>query len=142
MMMMIDEGAPEPHPQYMNSMNTCRTVLNILRGFENLDTDRFYRRLGMVLGGGTVLNCSRRGIVWTWGSLSLLKKISCFQLHRSKKLGKEGGKFIFIFYFDMEKLHSKVHFVHLYVDVQNTFIIICSEIFLTKTKVNLLGKCE
>ena len=26
----------------------------------------------MVLGGGTVLNCSRRGIVWTWGSLSLL----------------------------------------------------------------------
>ena len=26
----------------------------------------------MVLGGGTVLNCSRRGIVWTWGSSSLL----------------------------------------------------------------------
>ena len=23
----------------------------------------------MVLGGGTVLNCSRRGIVWTRGSL-------------------------------------------------------------------------
>ena len=22
----------------------------------------------MVLGGGTVLNCSRRDIVWTWGS--------------------------------------------------------------------------
>ena len=21
----------------------------------------------MVLGGGTVLNCSRRGIAWTWG---------------------------------------------------------------------------
>ena len=26
----------------------------------------------MVLEGGTVLNCSRRGIVWTWGSSSLL----------------------------------------------------------------------
>ena len=26
----------------------------------------------MVLGGGTVLNCSRKGIVWTWGSSSLL----------------------------------------------------------------------
>ena len=26
----------------------------------------------MVLGGGTVLNCSKRGIVWTWGSSSLL----------------------------------------------------------------------
>ena len=26
----------------------------------------------MVLGWGTVLNCSRRGIVWMWGSSSLL----------------------------------------------------------------------
>ena len=25
----------------------------------------------MVLGGGTVLNCSRRGIVRTWGSSNL-----------------------------------------------------------------------
>ena len=24
------------------------------------------------IGGGTVLNCSRRGIVWTWGHSSLL----------------------------------------------------------------------
>ena len=26
----------------------------------------------MVLGGSTVLNCSRRGIDWTWGRSSLL----------------------------------------------------------------------
>ena len=26
----------------------------------------------MVLGSGTVSNCSRRGIVWTWGSSNLL----------------------------------------------------------------------
>ena len=47
-------------------------VFKILRGFENLDPDRFFRWLEMVLGGGKVLNCSRRGIVWTWGSSSLL----------------------------------------------------------------------
>ena len=28
----------------------------------------------MVLGGGTVLNCSGKGIVWTLGSLSLLRE--------------------------------------------------------------------
>ena len=64
-------------------------------------------------------------------------KIPCFQLHRSNKLGKEGGKFIFIFYFDMEKLHRKVHFINLYVDVQNT-LLSAAEIFLTRSKVNLL----
>ena len=42
-------------------------VYKIWRGFENLDPDRFFQ----VIGGGTVLNCLRRGIVWTWGSLSL-----------------------------------------------------------------------
>ena len=26
----------------------------------------------MMLGGGTVLNCSRRDIVWTWGNSNLL----------------------------------------------------------------------
>ena len=46
-------------------------VFKILRGFENLDPERFFRWLEMVLGGGTVLNCSRRGIIWTWGSSSL-----------------------------------------------------------------------
>ena len=46
-------------------------VFKILRGFENLDPDRFFQVVEMVLGGGTVLNCSRRGIVWTWGSSSL-----------------------------------------------------------------------
>ena len=30
----------------------------------------------MVLGGGTVLNCSSRGIVWTWGSSSLLAEFA------------------------------------------------------------------
>ena len=45
-------------------------VFEILRGFENLNPDRFFRWLEMVLGGGTVSNCSRRGIVWTWGSSS------------------------------------------------------------------------
>ena len=47
-------------------------VFKILRGFENLYPDRFFRWFEMVLGGGTVLNCSRKGIVWTWRSSSLL----------------------------------------------------------------------
>ena len=47
-------------------------VFKILRGFENLDPDRFFRWLEIVLGGGTVLNCSRRGIAGMWGSSSLL----------------------------------------------------------------------
>ena len=37
-------------------------VFKILRGFENLDPDRFFQVIGdgMVLRGGTVLNCSRK----------------------------------------------------------------------------------
>ena len=37
----------------------------------------------------------------------------------------------------MDKLHSKVHFVHLYVDVQKT-LLFAAELFLTRSKVNLL----
>ena len=37
----------------------------------------------------------------------------------------------------MEKLHSKGHFVHLYVDVQNT-LLSAAEIFLIRSKVNLI----
>ena len=37
----------------------------------------------------------------------------------------------------MEKLHSKVHFVYLYGDVQNT-LLSAAEIFLTRSNVNLL----
>ena len=47
-------------------------VFTILRGFENLDPDRFVHVIGDGARKGTVLNCSRRGIVWTWGSSSLL----------------------------------------------------------------------
>ena len=36
----------------------------------------------MVLGGGTVLNCSRRGIAWTWGSSSLLAGFNCEKWNR------------------------------------------------------------
>ena len=32
----------------------------------------YKHRWEMVLGGGTVLNCSRRDIVWTWGNSNLL----------------------------------------------------------------------
>ena len=47
-------------------------VFKILRGFENLDPDRFFQVIGDGARRGTVLNCLRRGIVWTWGSSSLL----------------------------------------------------------------------
>ena len=47
-------------------------VFKILRGFEILDSDRFFQVIGDGARRGTVLNCSRRGIVWTWGSSSLL----------------------------------------------------------------------
>ena len=47
-------------------------VFKILRGFENLDPDRFFQVIGNDVRRGTVLNCSRRGIVSTWGSSSLL----------------------------------------------------------------------
>ena len=47
-------------------------VFKILRSFENLDPDRFFQVTGDGAMRGTVLNCSRRGIVWTWGSSSLL----------------------------------------------------------------------
>ena len=38
-------------------------VFKILRGFENLDPDRFFQVIGDGARRGTVLNCSRRGIV-------------------------------------------------------------------------------
>ena len=47
-------------------------VFKILRGFENLDPDRFFQVIGDGAKRGTVLNCSRRGIVWTWRSSSSL----------------------------------------------------------------------
>ena len=37
-----------------------------------MDPDRFFQVGGDGARRGTVLNCSRRGIVWTWRSLSLL----------------------------------------------------------------------
>ena len=40
-------------------------VFKILRGFENLDPYRFFHVIGDGARRGTVLNCSRRGIVWT-----------------------------------------------------------------------------
>ena len=40
-------------------------VFKILRAFENLDPDRFFQVIGDGARRGTVLNCSRRGIVWT-----------------------------------------------------------------------------
>ena len=52
-------------------------VFKILRGFENLDLDRFFQVIGDGARRGhslilcTVLNCTRRGIVWMWGNLSL-----------------------------------------------------------------------
>ena len=45
-------------------------VFKILRGFENLDPDRFFQVIGDGARRGTVLNCSGRCIVWTWGSSS------------------------------------------------------------------------
>ena len=47
-------------------------VFKILRGFENLDPDKFFQVDGDGVRRGTVLNCSRRDIVWTWGNSSLL----------------------------------------------------------------------
>ena len=47
-------------------------VFKILRGFENLDPNRFFQVIGDGARRGTVLNCWRRGIVWRWGSSSLL----------------------------------------------------------------------
>ena len=38
-------------------------VFKILRGFENLDPDRFFQVIGDEARRVTVLNCSRRGIV-------------------------------------------------------------------------------
>ena len=29
----------------------------------------------MVVGGGTVLNCSRRDIVWTWGKFKFASRV-------------------------------------------------------------------
>ena len=46
-------------------------VFKILRGF-NLDPDRFFQLIGDGARRSTVLNCSRRGIVWTWGNSNLL----------------------------------------------------------------------
>ena len=40
-------------------------VFKILKGFENLDPARFCQMIGDGARRGTVLNCSRRGIVWT-----------------------------------------------------------------------------
>ena len=40
-------------------------VFKILRGFENLDPERFFQVIRDGARRGTVLNCSRRGIVWT-----------------------------------------------------------------------------
>ena len=40
-------------------------VFKILGGFENLDPDSFFQVIGDGARRGTVLNCSRRGIVWT-----------------------------------------------------------------------------
>ena len=37
-----------------------------------MDPDRFFQVIGDGVRKGTVLKCSRRGIVWTWGSSSLL----------------------------------------------------------------------
>ena len=38
-------------------------VFKILRGFENLNPDRFFQVVGDGARSGLVLNCSRRGIV-------------------------------------------------------------------------------
>ena len=43
-------------------------VFKILRGFENLDPDRCFQVIEDGVRRGTVLNCSRRGIVWTCAS--------------------------------------------------------------------------
>ena len=40
-------------------------VFKILRGFENLHPDRFFQVIGDGARRGTVIICSRRGIVWT-----------------------------------------------------------------------------
>ena len=47
-------------------------VFKILRSLRIWTRIDFFRWLEMVLEGSTVLNCSRRNIVWTWGSSSLL----------------------------------------------------------------------
>ena len=50
-------------------------VFKILIGFENLDPDRFFQVIGDGARRGTVLNCSRRSIVWTWGKFKLASRV-------------------------------------------------------------------
>ena len=67
-----------------------------------------------------------------------VKNKSLVSKHRFKKLDKKGvNLFLYFILFWHEKIHSKVHFVHLYVDVQNTLLSV-AEIFSTWSKVNLL----
>ena len=47
-------------------------VFKILRGFENLDPDRFFQVIEDGARRRYSFKSLRRGIVWTWGSSSLL----------------------------------------------------------------------